>query len=80
MQAEKLLERMRRRPQGDWTIGDVESVCRWAGVHCEAPSRGSHYKISHTGTKEILTIPAHRPIKPVYIRRLVQLIDVALES
>jgi len=29
--------------------------------------------------EEILTIPSHRPIKPVYIRKLVQFID-ALED
>jgi hypothetical protein len=62
---------MRRNPAGDWTIEDVRTVCRQHGVNCTAPKRGAHYKVSHAGQAEILTIPARRPIKPIYIRALV---------
>jgi hypothetical protein len=70
------LERMRRNPVGDWTIRDVESVCREYAVLCE-PARGggSHYKVAHPQMAEKLTIPYKRPIKPVYIRKLVAFID-----
>lgn len=37
--------------------------------------RESHYKISHPSRREILTVPFRRPIKPVYIRRLVRFIE-----
>jgi hypothetical protein len=70
-----LLDKMRRNPQGDWTIKDVETVCREYGLTCLPPKRGSHYKIVRPGHSIILTIPFKRPIKPVYIRRLLQLID-----
>jgi hypothetical protein len=30
--AADLLEQMRRNPVGDWTIGDVEKVCRVHGL------------------------------------------------
>ena len=71
-----LLSRMRRNPVADWTIGDVEAVCREHGLRCSPPSGGgSHYKVSHPSVPEILTVPARRPIKPVYIRRLARLID-----
>jgi hypothetical protein len=50
-------------------------VCRRFGLTCSAPRRGDHHKVSHPAVPEILTIPAHRPIKPVYIRRLVAMID-----
>ncbi len=75
------LERMRRNPTADWTIGDVEAVCREHGVLCE-PSRGggSHYKIAHLAVRAKLTVPFRRPIKPVYIRQLVALIDAVRES
>jgi hypothetical protein len=36
---------------------------------------GSHFKVSHAAIPEILTIPYKRPIKPVYIRRLVHFVD-----
>jgi len=72
-----LLERMRRNPRGDWTINDVQTVCRQNGVTCDQPRGGSHYKISHAGIVQIYTVPFKRPIKPVYIRGLVMFIDVA---
>jgi hypothetical protein len=71
-----LLERMKRNPAADWTIGDVEVVCRAYNVRCTPPSGGgSHYKISHPSRREILTVPFRRPIKPVYIRKLVRFIE-----
>jgi hypothetical protein len=72
----KRLDRMRRNPIGDWTISDVEALCREHGVLCE-PARGgsSHYKVAHPALRAKLTIPFKRPIKPVYIRQLVAFID-----
>lgn len=71
-----LLARMRRNPAGDWTMADVERACRHAGVRCVPPSGGgSHPKVSHPSQAEILTIPARRPIKPVYIRHLARFLD-----
>jgi hypothetical protein len=51
------LERMRRNPVGDWTIRDVEALCREYAVLCE-PARGggSHYKVAHARMVEKLTI------------------------
>jgi hypothetical protein len=45
--AGKLLARMRNNAGGDWTISDVETVCRAYGIACKAPARGSHYTLSH---------------------------------
>ncbi|PIB90833.1 hypothetical protein [Caulobacter sp. FWC2] len=70
-QGAKLLAAMAANPKGDWRIGDVEAVCRHFGVTCRAPSGGSHYTLSHPSSVGILTIPARRPIKPVYIKQLV---------
>jgi hypothetical protein len=68
-------ERMRRNPAGDWTIRDVELICRGDGIDCRPPTRGDHYKVTHPSQVEIVTIPGHRPIKPVYIRLLVKFIE-----
>ena len=71
-----LLARMRRNPAADWTIRDIETVCAEHGVRCSPPTGGgSHYKVSHPSQHEILTIPARRPVKPVYIRKLARLIE-----
>lgn len=73
-----ILDRMRRNPMGDWTISDVAAVCAEHGVRCVAPSGGgSHYKVSHSSQRDILTIPRARPVKPVYIRKLVRFIEAA---
>lgn len=69
------LERMRRNPAGNWTIQDVERICRRHGVDCTPPTRGDHYRVTHSSQAEIVTIPANRPIKPVYIRQLVKFIE-----
>lgn len=72
--ADKTIAGMRANPQG-WTLTDVERVCAHAGLTCSAPKRGSHYKVSHPAIPEILTVPFKRPIKPVYIRELLRMID-----
>ena len=73
--ASDLLERMRRNPTGDWQIRDVEAVCREHGLLLRAGKGTSHFHAKHPSAREILTIPARRPIKPVYIRKLVRYIE-----
>jgi hypothetical protein len=76
-----ILDDMRRNPRADWTIADVAAVCRQYDVQCRPPSGGgSHWKVSAPLQREILTIPQRRPLKPVYIRRLVRFIDAVLKS
>ncbi len=71
-----LLDAMRRNPVGDWAISDVEKLCRLHGLTCTAPTGGgSHYKVSGKGSRLILTIPSRRPVKAVYIRKLVSFVD-----
>jgi hypothetical protein len=71
-----LLDRMRHNPVGDWTIRDGERLCRQHGILCEAPrGGGSHYKVAHKSMVEKLTVPYKRPIKPVYIRKLVAFVE-----
>lgn len=70
------LDAMRRHPSGDWRIDDVTALCREFGVFCEPPrGGGSHYKVAHPRMAEKLTIPFKRPIKAVYIRKLVAFVD-----
>ncbi|HEX6441540.1 MAG TPA: type II toxin-antitoxin system HicA family toxin [Stellaceae bacterium] len=75
MSDDHLLERMRANPRADWTISDVERLCRRMGLTITAPRRGSHHKVRDSQSGTTLTIPARRPIKPVYIRALVALVD-----
>jgi predicted RNA binding protein YcfA (HicA-like mRNA interferase family) len=77
--AETLLEQMRVNPR-DWRIGDVVALCNGFDIACTPPRKGSHFKVKHIDMAEILTIPAHRPIKPVYIRALVRFVDAVREG
>jgi predicted RNA binding protein YcfA (HicA-like mRNA interferase family) len=78
-QVEKLLLAMRCNPRGDWTIDDVRNVCDRNGINFDFPKRGSHCKLSHPKIPGRLTIPSRRPIKPIYIMLLLDMIS-ALEQ
>jgi predicted RNA binding protein YcfA (HicA-like mRNA interferase family) len=41
---------------------------------------GSHVSFSHPKWIEILTVPARRPIKPIYVKKFVSLIDMLKEE
>lgn len=74
------LELMRKNPSGDWRISDIEALCKEYGIDCKPPrGGGSHYKVSHPRLTEKLTVPFKRPIKAVYIRRLVSFVDAVRE-
>lgn len=70
-----ILERMRRNPTGGWTIADVQRLCDEHGVTLMQPSRDSHYKAASPLLDAHQSVPYKRPIKPVYIRALVAMID-----
>jgi len=71
----KTIEKMRANPKADWQIADVERACREAGVAVMKPAGGSHFKVGNPHAGRRLTIPARRPIKPVYIAMLVKFLD-----
>lgn len=75
-----LLEKMRRNPRGDWTIDDVNKLCRKHGITLDPPSRSSHYTAYSPFFAGQLCIPYKRPIKPFYINELVVLIDAHIET
>jgi hypothetical protein len=69
---------MRGNPRADWTISDVEqsadSTVSSVDLHPVDHITRSHMRASPT----ILTIVARKPIKPVYIRLLVKLIEAII--
>jgi hypothetical protein len=71
---EKLLERMRANPR-DWRIEDAEILCAAFALDFDSPPGGSHYGVKDASQRDRLTIPFRRPIKPVYIRKLVRYVD-----
>jgi hypothetical protein len=53
----------------------VRTLCRGFGLDLDRPTGGSHYGVSHATQPFHLTLPFARPIKPIYIRRLVSFVD-----
>lgn len=70
---EKLLARMRANPR-DWRIEDLESLANHFGFAVRRPG-GSHVIFSHPALGEMLSVPARRPIKPVYVRRFLAMME-----
>ena len=59
----------------DWRIGDVQTVCRAFDVGCKKPDGTSHFTVSDPTQVEILTVVTGKPIKQIYIKKLVAFID-----
>jgi hypothetical protein len=73
--AGKTLEKMRKHQMG-WRIEELQAVAEVNFVEWRRPGRGgSHVIFSAHGVREIVSAPAKRPIKPVYIKQFVALID-----
>ena len=64
-----------RRNRLDWQIADLQAVAKQNGVDWR------HQKSSHCifvrDDGRTLSVPAHRPIKPIYIRKFIELVDGA---
>uniref|UniRef100_A0A193SBM2 Type II toxin-antitoxin system HicA family toxin n=1 Tax=biofilter metagenome TaxID=1070537 RepID=A0A193SBM2_9ZZZZ len=69
---------MRASPVKGWNISDVEKLCKEHDIELRAPSNGSHFKAISPWLNGHQTIPAKRPIKPVYINTLVAMVDAHL--
>ncbi len=70
-----------RRNQTGWRIEELQSVADENGVSWRRPGHGgSHVIFSAAGVRQILSVPAKRPIKPVYIKQFLALIDNAVEG
>ena len=68
---------MRNNPR-DWRIEDIVFVAEKYGIEIRN-SGGSHHVFSRKGMEKIVSVPAHRPIKPTYIKQFMELVDAAKE-
>jgi predicted RNA binding protein YcfA (HicA-like mRNA interferase family) len=70
---DKILEKMRRNPR-DWRIEDLEALAARFGLGVRKPG-GSHAIFFHEASGQQLSVPAKRPIKPIYVTALIALLD-----
>jgi hypothetical protein len=74
--AAKILSKMRSNPR-DWRIEDLKVLANHFGINHD--QTGSHVTFRNRNAGR-LTVPADRPILPVYVRRFVQLVDSAIQE
>ena len=69
---DKIIAKMRNNPK-DWTIDNLKTLAQRSGIDWRQPGT-SHVTFSYPGV-EPLTVPSHKPIKPIYVKRFLDLID-----
>jgi hypothetical protein len=72
--AAKLFEAMQANPR-DWRIEQLQTVARQYGIIWRQDGTSHCYFKRADGVT--ISVPAHRPIKPVYVRQFVQLVEGA---
>lgn len=75
---DKLLKQMQNNPKGDWRIGTLKSVADYYDV--EYADNGSSHIVFRSPDGAHLTVPAHRPIKPIYISLFIKFIETIKEG
>jgi hypothetical protein len=72
----KILAGMRNNPR-DWRIEDLKVVAHHFGI--EHRQHGTSH-VAFRCNAGVLSVPAARPIKPIYVRRFLALVDALKEA
>ena len=70
---ERYIRKMRNNPV-NWRIESLEAVARSLDMNIRK-SGGSHVVFEHEGSDILVSVPTRRPIKPVYVKQFIELID-----
>jgi hypothetical protein len=71
----KILQKMRHNPC-DWRIEDIKTIAKRYDIDYRQP--GSSHVTFRFLNGDKLTIPAHKPLKPIYIQKFISLLDAQL--
>ena len=70
--ADKTLARMRVNPR-DWRIDHLKTIARSRSI--EWRQQGTSHVVFIRGDGCTLPVPAHRPLKPVYVRLFLEFLE-----
>jgi hypothetical protein len=70
--ADKILAKMKINPL-DWRIDSLKTVAK--AYNIEWRQRGTSHVIFIRSDGKTLPIPAHRPIKPIYIKKFLEFVE-----
>jgi len=69
---DKLIIKMRANPR-DWRIDDLKAVAERLNINYRQP--GTSHVTFRLANGSKITVPAHKPIKPIYIKQFLALFD-----
>ena len=72
---EKILQKMRHHPR-DWRIEEIKIIAKRYKIAYRQP--GTSHVTFRFANGEKLTVPAHKPVKPIYIQKFIDLLDVQI--
>lgn len=75
-----LLEQMRANPAKGWSMNEIRTLCNQVGLTLKPPSNGSHHKVLSDLLHGALTVPYKRPVKVVYIKKIVGFADAHIQE
>ena len=70
---QKLLRQIRKNPK-NVRFEDLDRLLRLCGFE-ERHAGGSHYTYKHKGCRVILTVPRHKSIGEVYVKKALTIIE-----
>ena len=70
--ADKRLEKMRTNPN-DWRMEDLQAIADSLGI--EYKSTGGSHVVFRCAQRCHVTVPAKRPIKPIYVKQFILLVE-----
>lgn len=73
--AAKLLKNMKANPKADWTPDNVKTLAK--AYDLTLRQNGTSHAVLTNSKGGHLTVPMHKPVKPLYIKRLIELIEAA---
>lgn len=75
--AEKKLLKLKQNPT-DWRIEQLKTIADQFGIDYRQPGSSHVTFRAHNGKK--LTVPAHKPIKVIYIKQFIAFIEEMIEE
>ena len=76
----KLYDQIVNNPK-DVKFEILDRILRQHGFNCRQPSGGSsHYSYYHPELPDVLTIPYARPIKAIYVKKVIAAIEKVKEG
>jgi len=71
--ADNVLGKMKNNPPGDWQIDQLKTVAKRHGI--EWRQQGTSHVVFVRQDGRTLPVPASRPIKPIYVKKFLALLE-----